>query len=479
MSTYNQVKHGSSGDDVLELQRQLNANGYSLKEDGVFGSATQSAVMDYQTNNKLTVDGIVGDQTWGSLYSSGTSAGQTTTAPAATPAKTEEAKTPAFSYEAYKPSDTVKQAEALLQQQLANKPGEYTSAWQAQLNDTLQQILNREKFSYDLNGDALYQQYKGQYTTQGKMAMMDTMGQAQAMTGGYGNSYAQSVGQQAYQGYLQQLNDKVPELYQLALNQYNAEGDALYDQASLMASMEEQDYGRYRDQMSDYYAELDRLAQDSRYQAEQDYGKWMDQTNLDYGIHRDTIADQQWQTEFDEAQRQYNEQFQHQQDREKVADEQWQKTFDEGVRQFNKEHSLNVSKEGLTGGSDDEVAINGITRGQIKEMQAWYGTEADGVWGKNSTSASGGRTVEEAWDHYTKLKELLSPSEAQMVIRGDRNEIVEHFRSEYLNLRKLLNADTSLQGGKAQSKLDAYLAELMEAGVLLKYEDQEIRDSRS
>lgn len=219
----------------------------------------------------------------------------------------EAPKTPTFEYTPYTPSDTVKQAEALLQQQLASKPGAYTSPWQSQLNDIIQKIQNREKFSYDLNGDALYQLYKGQAVQNGKMAMMDTMGQAQSMTGGYGNSWAQSVGQQAYQGELQKLNEVIPELYQLALDQHNREGDAMYDQASLLAGMEEQAYGRHRDQMSDYYTELDRLADDSRYQAEQDYSKWMDKTNLDYGIHRDTVADQQWQAQFDEAKRQYEE----------------------------------------------------------------------------------------------------------------------------------------------------------------------------
>ena len=222
-------------------------------------------------------------------------------------AASETSKAPGFEYPLYTPSDTVKQAETLLQQHLASKPGAYTSPWQSQLNDIIQQIQNREKFSYDLNADALYQQYKDQYTTQGRMAMLDTMGQVQAMTGGYGNSYARSAGQQAYQGYLQQLGDRIPELYQLALDQYSREGDAMYDQASLIAGMEEQDYGRYRDSVSDYYTELDRLTSDSRYQAEQDYGKWMDKTELDYGIHRDTVADQQWQAQFDEAKRQYEE----------------------------------------------------------------------------------------------------------------------------------------------------------------------------
>ena len=215
----------------------------------------------------------------------------------------------------YNKSDSVLQAEALLQQQLANKPGAYQSQWQAALDETLNKILNREKFSYDLNGDALYQQYKDQYTLQGQQAMMDSMGMAQAMTGGYANSYAQTVGQQTYQGYLQQLNDKVPELYQLALNQYNREGEDLYNQYGLYADRENQDYGRYRDTVSDYYTELDRLTDESRYQSETDYNRYRDtvsdfnteldrltnesryQAETDYGKYRDTVSD--YYTELD------------------------------------------------------------------------------------------------------------------------------------------------------------------------------------
>ena len=184
----NQLSYGSSGVDVTELQKMLNQKGYKLDEDGIFGANTQKAVRDYQQKNNLSVDGVVGNNTWSAL--TGTGAANTPSATTAT--------TGGFQYDAYKPSDTVTQAQALLQQQMAQKPGEYTSPWQAQLNDAMNKILNREKFSYDLNGDALYQQYKDQYMTQGKMAMMDTMGQAAALTGGYGNSYAQGVGQQAY-----------------------------------------------------------------------------------------------------------------------------------------------------------------------------------------------------------------------------------------------------------------------------------------
>ena len=308
MATYNQLSYGSKGSEVTELQKLLNQNGYSLDTDGIFGTKTQSAVKDYQQKNNLDVDGIVGNNTWGALTKASTG---TTSTQSTTTANT------GFQNGAYQESDVVKQAQALLQQQMANKPGEYTSSWQTQLTDILQQIQNREDFSYDLNSDALYQQYANQYAQQGKMAMMDTMGQAQAMTGGYGNSYALSVGQQAYQGYLQQLNDKVPELYQLALSKYQMEGDEMKDQAALIAQMEDRDYGRYQDQLNQYYTELNQAY--DRYDTERDYdyGKWADDRDFSYGQYID------------------DRNMQYQQDRDKVADEQWQKEYDEALRQWN------------------------------------------------------------------------------------------------------------------------------------------------
>ena len=93
-----------------------------------------------------------------------------------------------------------------------------------QLQDIMDKILGREDFHYDMDADALYQQYKDKYMKQGALAMEDTMGKAAALTGGYGNSYAQSVGQQVYNQHLAGLNDVVPELYALARQQYDAEG---------------------------------------------------------------------------------------------------------------------------------------------------------------------------------------------------------------------------------------------------------------
>ena len=125
--------------------------------------------------------------------------------------------------------------------------GDFTYGNQQQLNDIMQSILNRDKFTYDLNGDALYQQYKDKYIQQGKLAMGDAIGQASAMTGGYGNSYAQSVGQQAYQAQLQNLNDIVPELYQMALDKYKMEGQDLYNQYGMLTDDYDRGYAQHQD----------------------------------------------------------------------------------------------------------------------------------------------------------------------------------------------------------------------------------------
>lgn len=111
--------------------------------------------------------------------------------------------------------------------------------WQKQLDEVMKQIQerNRKPFSYNIEGDALYQQYKNHYNKQAELAMKDAIGQASALTGGYGNSYAQSAGNQAYQAQMNNLNDIIPDLYQVAYDKYNKETDDLYNQYSLLTKL--------------------------------------------------------------------------------------------------------------------------------------------------------------------------------------------------------------------------------------------------
>lgn len=97
----------------------------------------------------------------------------------------------------------------------------------AELERLYAAITGRPAFSYDPASDPVYNSYTQSYQRRGRLAMRDTMGQAAALTGGYGSSYAQSVGRQQYDSYLQSLGEALPELYGMAWQRYNAEGDAL------------------------------------------------------------------------------------------------------------------------------------------------------------------------------------------------------------------------------------------------------------
>lgn len=294
-----------------------------------------------------------------------------------------------FIYGDYTESAAVKAAKDALDAQLAKKPGAYTSAWQNKLDEVLDKIQNREEFKYDLNGDALYQQYKDKYIQQGKMAMMDTMGQAAALTGGYGSSYAQSVGQQAYQEHLQGLNDKVPQLYQLALDKYKSDGDDLYNKYALLSDAESQDYGRYRDTVSDWQSEQDRLQGIYDSERNYDYNRYVDDRDYTYGI---------WSDAEDRA---YQEQ------RDAIADQQWQQEMAFRQSQFDYEKQQDALAQlaaqkvsGSSGGSGYDNG--GLTTAQIKEMQKYYGTTADGKWGSNSKAAAGDKSAKDAWAAYQK-----------------------------------------------------------------------------
>lgn len=64
------IRKGSKGKEVIEAQTMLYKLGYDLGSygiDGDFGSATQKAVKEFQSDHKLAVDGVIGPLTWDAL----------------------------------------------------------------------------------------------------------------------------------------------------------------------------------------------------------------------------------------------------------------------------------------------------------------------------------------------------------------------------------------------------------------------------
>jgi peptidoglycan hydrolase-like protein with peptidoglycan-binding domain len=65
------VKQGDQGDAVSAAQTLLAAQGQDIAVDGDFGDQTDGAVRAFQKAKGLTVDGIVGSQTWTALLAAG------------------------------------------------------------------------------------------------------------------------------------------------------------------------------------------------------------------------------------------------------------------------------------------------------------------------------------------------------------------------------------------------------------------------
>ena len=68
LNNYPLLRNGDRGNFVYLLQFILNQYGYNLSVDGIFGSRTLNAVRNFQQNNSLNVDGLVGPNTWRTLF---------------------------------------------------------------------------------------------------------------------------------------------------------------------------------------------------------------------------------------------------------------------------------------------------------------------------------------------------------------------------------------------------------------------------
>ena len=500
------LKNGSKGSDVKKLQQSLINAGYNVGNagaDGIYGANTAAAVKQYQKDNGLAVDGIAGNNTLGSLYSTpqatnalntlakgsvlgaqiaagNTKANQVTAAnqglkamaqgsvagaqtaagapvttlnvkgkdsvrkavnldeadgPSEYPTNDSAENPPAettggtgFSVDPYQKSEIVQQADALLAQHNASAPT-YSSQWQAQINEYLNKIMNREEFSYNFNEDALYQQYKDIYTQMGLMAMMDTMGQASTMTGGYGNSYAQTVGQQAYNQQLSQLNNVLPELYQMAFDRYAYEGDQLYNQYGMLMDQENMDYNRYLDSYNQWANTRDYLAGQANTLYQQEWNEYLasndqawNEYTANYQEGRDTIDDQRYDKEWMATM--ISGYGYEPSDEELAAVGMTRGEYEALKGAYNDQK---VEEENNNTGKDKPRYDNGgLSDNQVNILQSVFGVEEDGKWGEKSKAAANGMSATEAWGAYVR-GELNVPADPAGSISETRKMAIEEF----------------------------------------------------
>ena len=294
-------------------------------------------------------------------------------------------------YSVYDPYSDDRYMEALnaLKAAQSNLPI-YANSYEDEIREVYDSIVNREKFTYDVNADALYNQYKDQYVSLGKLAMQDTMGQAAAMTGGYGNSYAASVGNQAYQSYLSQLNQVVPELYGMAYDRYRQEGQDLLNQYNMLGDMRDTEYNQYLNELNqywnnvNYYKTLLDDAYNQGYTANRDaYNMYIDERNFAYQQQMDALAQQNYLNEFEYKklqdalqQQNYEKEFEYKKWQDAIANDQWQQSFDHGVAQdkiaedqWNQSFAHEVEQDKIAADQWNQSFAHDVAQDKIAEDQ--------------------------------------------------------------------------------------------------------------
>ncbi len=196
----------------------------------------------------------------------------------------------------YRPSQTVTDAAAALQQWQANRPQQYQSSYQGRIDGLLSQLADRKDFDYSYTADPLYWQYRQVYTQNAHNAGADAAAQAAALTGGYGSSYAVSAAQQAYQQQIGALNSAIPTLYSLALDTYNSAGDDLVTQLDQLNTSEQNAQAQYNRQLEDYYTQLQQKGEAYNTAYQQDYGQYQDYLSRLDQLHGYYTQRQQEQT---------------------------------------------------------------------------------------------------------------------------------------------------------------------------------------
>lgn len=365
-----------------------------------------------------------------------------------------------------------------------------------QIKELMSQILNREDFEYDVDKDTLFQQALASAMGSGKSAMEDTIGQASALTGGYGSTYATSAGNQAYNAYIEDAYNNLPEYYNMALQAYQAEGQEMYQQLDMLNAadatewgrtydawqsnfanaqqMYNQEYGAWQDSVNNAYnsanlqlSEHNQLVNDaynlyatSKDSADtlyaQEYQKWQDQvtqatqlagmqqtdywnqTELDYKKQRDEVADSQWQQTFD-----------YQKDQDAIAQSNWEKSYNLELAANNAKVDTKTGKVTV----DNTATYKEATEAQKKKALEAYNEGGEAALNKYVDSLPSNIDVEGIDSYVTEYGQLPLSQRTYTVIDDggvnwfggvDNNVVVQDQYGNKIKLSELKKTDKEL-----------------------------------
>ncbi len=183
-----------------------------------------------------------------------------------------------------------------------------TSATEAALKAALGDIQGYKDFQYDLNGDLLYQQAVDNYSMLGQQAMADATANAAALTGGYANSYAASVGNQAYQQYLTQVNNMIPQFQQMALNTWQSGFDRLMGVYDAVSQQLANELNLENMAFSIWNANESNAANAFNMNESNRYNAWQSNEQNAYNswLANEQLKKNEWQAGYDQLMDQYN-----------------------------------------------------------------------------------------------------------------------------------------------------------------------------
>lgn len=320
-----------------------------------------------------------------------------------------------------------------------NPKAEYDAKYDPQIEALLSEILNRKDFSYNAANDPLYQQYAKMYQREGERAMKETLAEAAASAGGM-NTYAITAAQQANSYYNSQLNDKIPELYQLAYEMYLNDKESKVQDLGILQSMDATQYNRYRDTINDYYADK----------------------NFAYGVYQDAVQQGNWQANYDYNSFWDNKLFENENywnNKLYENDNYWKnKEFDYNEYWDNKEWDHDIGREEIEDGRYDQEWNHAIEREGIEDSrydQEWeHELEREGIEdGRYADETSYDRNLydqESAKEEVWKYIDMGVMPNADLIARAGMSETDVSLAVEAVKAEKMGSGSVASSGSSSK-----------------------------